>query len=45
MKRKHWIRAMILGLIAVAILVAGIILLDDSEKERRRCCSRAVPHL
>ena len=34
MKRKHWIRAMILGLIAVAILVAGIILLDDSEKEQ-----------
>ena len=34
MKRRHWIRAGILGLIAVVILVAGIVLLNDSEKDR-----------
>ena len=34
MKKRHWIRAIILGLIAVAILVTGIILLNDSEKDR-----------
>ena len=34
MIKKHWIRAGILGLIAVAVLVAGIILLHDSEKDQ-----------
>ena len=34
MKKKHWIRAGILGLIAVAVMVAGIVLLNDSEKEQ-----------
>ena len=32
--RRHWIRAGILGLIAVAVLAAGIILLNDSEKDQ-----------
>ncbi len=34
MKKRHWIRAGILGLIAVAVLVTGIILLNDSEKDQ-----------
>ncbi len=34
MKRRHWLRAGILGLIAVAILAAGIILLNNSEKDQ-----------
>ena len=34
MKKRHWIRAGILGLIAVAVLVAGIVLLNDSERDR-----------
>lgn len=33
MKKRHWIRAGILGLVAVAVLVAGIILLNNSEKD------------
>ncbi len=33
-KRWHWIRAGILGLIAVALLVTGIILLKNSEKDQ-----------
>ena len=34
MKKGHWIRAIILGLIALAALAAGIILLNDSEKDQ-----------
>ncbi len=34
MKRRHWIRAIVLGLIAVAILAGGIILLNNSEKDQ-----------
>lgn len=33
-KKRHWIRAGILGLIAVAVLVTGIILLRDSERDQ-----------
>lgn len=33
-RRGHWIRAGILGLIAVAVLVTGIILLKNSEKDQ-----------
>ena len=34
MKKKHWIRAIVLGLVAVVILAAGIIWLNNSEKEQ-----------
>lgn len=34
MKKRHWIRAGILGLIAVAVLVTGIVLLNDSERDQ-----------
>lgn len=33
MKKNHWIRAGLLGLIAVAILVAGIILLNNNDRD------------
>ncbi len=34
MKKRHLIRAIVLGLIAVAVLVAGIILLNENDKEK-----------
>ena len=34
MKKRHWIRAGILGLIAVAVLVTGVILLNKSEQDQ-----------
>ena len=32
--KKNWIKAVVLGLIAVAVLVTGIILLNNSEKDQ-----------
>ena len=34
MKKRHLIRAIILGLIAVAVLVVGVLLLNENEKEK-----------
>ncbi len=34
MKKRHLIRAIVLGLIAVAVLVVGVLLLNENEKEK-----------